>query len=125
MARSKKTRDNKDFDQIVPKKKWNALCEVRDFLVAANVKVVAFNGYQILTEKHAYGLLDSVLYIIDKSKLPPPVESKRATARPKPPKVEKLVIPKIPKSEILEQMKKRGEKLLKKKTKAAKKGKKK
>ena len=130
MARSKKARDTKDIDQIVPKKKWNTLGDVRDYLVGAKVKIVNYNGYQILTDKYAYSILDSVLYIVPKDEAPKPVDlTKRYERRPKPVVVEKLNIPKESKSDILAQMKKRGEKLLAKKTKtkkkAAKKGKKK
>lgn len=116
MAERKVPRSNKDLDQIVPKKKWNTLGEVRDYLVQANVPIVEFNGYRLLTDKYWYGIVDSILYIQDIKKLPPPEEKTKRTHRPK--LVEKAKKNKIPnppkksKNDILAQMKARGEKLL-------------
>ena len=53
-----------------PKKlKWNSLSEFRDYLVReTSEKILAYNGYQLITETTEYGLLDGNLLIYPKQK---------------------------------------------------------
>jgi hypothetical protein len=48
-------------------KKWNSLSDFKDYLIKTNKeRVIEFYGYELITDKGSYGLVDGVLSFMPK-----------------------------------------------------------